>query len=100
MAALASRGMKRKLLAGTAAALFSFPLLIVAVNLTWLQGYNSWVFSRFTPLRLVEYWWTGMVQPLSPAENVGIFTGVSFPRSWSIFSCRLWSKDFRRCLPC
>jgi hypothetical protein len=85
--ALARPADRRRLAGGTLVTVMIFPLLILGVNLVWLQRYDTWIFSRVAPLTLVRYWWHGMVEPATPMPGtpIEIQTGVPLVRMVRIF---------------
>ncbi|MBN2579500.1 MAG: glycosyltransferase family 39 protein [Pirellulales bacterium] len=85
--ALKQPAARRRLVGGTLVTVLAFPLLILVVNLIWLQRYDNWLFSRVAPLVLVQEWWQGMVagSPPPPGTPPEAQTGVPLFRMVSIF---------------
>ena len=84
--ALAEKPWRRRLIAGTAIAVAAFPAFIVLANAIWLGRHSEWIFSRLSPLALIEKWWNGMVSPdeLSPGLPREM-QNISFSRSVAIY---------------
>jgi hypothetical protein len=62
-AALAETPLRLRLILGVTIAVTAFPAILVLANVVWLSAHSQWVFSRLSPLKLVENWWQGMVNP-------------------------------------
>jgi hypothetical protein len=84
---LIHRADRRRLAGGTLLTVSIFPLLILAVNLVWLQRSHTWLFSRMEPLGLVQYWWHGITEPAKPLPGTppDIQMGVPLARMVRIF---------------
>jgi hypothetical protein len=85
--ALVPPAARRRLLGGTLITLLAFPLLILGVNLIWMQRHENWIFSRLAPLAMVRYWWQGMIAPLTPLPGASpeLQTGVPLFKMIRIF---------------
>lgn len=84
--ALGEKPLRRRLLFGASIALAMFPALIVLVNAGWLCKHSELLFARMSPLKLVEYWWNGIVRPVPlPPGTPAELQNLSFLRMVAIF---------------
>jgi hypothetical protein len=84
--ALAEKPLRRRLIAGAIVAVTAFPAFIILANAFWLSRHSEWIFSRLSPLILVEQWWSGIMHPaISPPGTPVELQNLSFLRLVSIY---------------
>jgi 4-amino-4-deoxy-L-arabinose transferase-like glycosyltransferase len=85
-AALADKPLRRRLILGLTLAFTAFPAILVLANVLWLSAHSQWVFSRLSPLKLVENWWQGMIHPVAlPPGAPEELQNISFLRLVEIY---------------
>jgi hypothetical protein len=85
--ALNEKPLRRRLMFGAIIAMAAFPAIIVSVNAIWLSGHSEWVFARLSPLKLVDYWWNGIMHPVAvPPDTPLELQNLSFFRLVGIYT--------------